>query len=135
MNLFTYGSLMFPEVWERVTGSTARAARASLDGFAAWCVRDESYPGLVEARGASTAGVVYFDVSDDALARLDRFEGAFYRRIGVVVTLGDGAAAQAETYLVDDAFRMQLDPRPWSAEHFREHGLPAFLEKCAGWQA
>ena len=77
---------------------------------------------------------MYFEVSDEALARLDRFEGSFYRRIDVTVTLEDGVAVPAETYLVDDACRMQLDPRPWSAEHFREHGLTAFLERYAGWR-
>lgn len=127
MNLFTYGSLMFPDVWQRVAGASFSTQPATLPGFAAWKVRGETYPGLAPAPGAETAGVVYFDVSPEAASRLDAFEGPFYERMEVQVRLPDGACAPAWAYVVVPSHRHELDPDRWDAEEFRRHHLAHFF--------
>jgi len=127
MNVFTYGSLMFADVWSRVAGQSCPSRIATLHHFAAWKVRGESYPGLAPAPGQSTTGLLYLDVSADAAARLDAFEGPFYQRTPVTVRLADGTAIEAETYIVTPAHRHELEPATWDAEEFRQHHLASFL--------
>jgi gamma-glutamylcyclotransferase (GGCT)/AIG2-like uncharacterized protein YtfP len=127
MNLFTYGSLMFPEVWQRVAGESFATRIVTLHGFAAWNVRGESYPGLAPAEGESTRGVLHLEVSPAAAARLDSFEGAFYERTEIVVTTPDGSLINAFAYVVAPRHRAELEMIRWDAEEFRQHHLPHFL--------
>ncbi|MFN0125148.1 MAG: gamma-glutamylcyclotransferase family protein [Verrucomicrobiales bacterium] len=127
MNVFTYGSLIFADVWMRVAGQSCPSRLATLDDFAAWKVRGESYPGLAPAPGQSTSGLLYLNVSADAAARLDAFEGPFYHRTSVTVRLADGTTLDAETYVVAPAHRHELEPVAWDAEEFRQHHLASFL--------
>ncbi len=127
MNVFTYGSLMFPEVWLRVTGQACPATPATLAGFAAWKVRGESYPGLAPAPGKHTSGLLYSDVSASAAARLDAFEGPFYIRTALEVALPGGARVTAHTYLVAPEHRHELEPVEWDKNEFQRLHLDRFL--------
>ena len=50
MNLFTYGTLMFPEVWQRIGVGDFSSIPATLPGFAIFRVRDAVFPGIVRAQ-------------------------------------------------------------------------------------
>ena len=126
--LFCYGSLEFAEVMRAVTGRSFAGEPAALDGFARYRVRDADYPGLVAEPGAQTPGTLYRALDPDALAALDRFEGALYaRRALEVVRLRDGSRAQAFVYVVRDAHRHSLTDEPWDRDGFAREGLAAFL--------
>jgi gamma-glutamylcyclotransferase (GGCT)/AIG2-like uncharacterized protein YtfP len=127
MNLFTYGSLMFPDVWHRVTGASFPTRPATLDDFAAWCVRGETYPGLAPAPGETTRGLLYLDVTPEAAARLDAFEGPFYERIRVEPQLPDGTRVPAFAYVVAPAHRHDLEPVRWDADAFQRLHLAHFF--------
>lgn len=124
MNVFTYGSLMFDQVWSRVVRGSYRRAAAVLPGHERRAVRGETYPGVIAAPGASVSGVVYFSVDDSDLARLDDFEGQPYERRSVVLDL-DGEALPAEVYLIRDPGR--LEPGPWDVARFERAGIFEFL--------
>ena len=79
MHVFTYGTSMIPSVMEAVTGHRFASREAMLHGYARFRVKGTSYPGIVEAAGATTDGVLYLDIDAPSLARLDAFEGAFYQ--------------------------------------------------------
>lgn len=137
-HVFTYGSLMFPVVWQGVVRGDYRAAAGTVNGFRRVCVLGEEHPALVVARGApALAGVVYFDVEPADLARLDYFEGREYARVSLSVALAaesaDDAASRsvitAEAYLalnVDD-----LVHRDWDVTVFEREGLTRFLNRYA----
>jgi gamma-glutamylcyclotransferase (GGCT)/AIG2-like uncharacterized protein YtfP len=127
MNLFTYGSLMFPDVWFRVAGASFDTQPATLADFAAWRVRGETYPGLAPAPGETTRGMLYLDVTPDAAARLDAFEGPFYERIQVEPHLADGTRVPAFAYVVAPAHRHDLEPVRWDADAFQRLHLAQFL--------
>ncbi|MGE5622691.1 MAG: gamma-glutamylcyclotransferase family protein [Bacillota bacterium] len=115
-HVFTYGSLMFAPVWQRVVRGHYRSAPARLDGFARYAITGETYPGMVAQQGASVAGLLYFDVDAGDLAALDAFEGADYRRDRVRVALAAGTAdAQTYLYLRPE----KLTSLPWSPEAFQ----------------
>ncbi|WP_324100683.1 gamma-glutamylcyclotransferase family protein [Noviherbaspirillum sp.] len=123
MHVFTYGSLMFPEVWTRVVRGACRSAPARLDGFARFEIHGETYPGMVPMTGDSVSGVLYFDVADEDVAALDAFEGEEYRRdtVNVVLESGEALAAGAYVYLLPQ----KLSESPWRPGAFR---MERFIE-------
>lgn len=136
MNLFVYGTLLVPEIWERVAGVSGLASRpARLRGHLIRRVRGAVYPGIVPAPKAEAAaeapvaGRVFFEVPDAALARLDSYEDDFYFRAEVrpeIPGLGDVAA---EAYLVrPDRAGEILSSEGWSLEWFERHGLDGFRQ-------
>lgn len=124
MNIFTYGSLMFPKVWSRVVRGEYRLAEATIHGFRRVRVRDCKHPALIiSANAAPIAGRLYYDVSADDVARLDHFETANYGRVAIAVTVVNHAVV-AQSYLalnVDSLFS-----EDWSIAEFEQHGLPIF---------
>lgn len=121
---------MFDPVWQRVVGSGAtEPAPAIVDGFQRFCVRGETYPGMVAAGANQVPGMLYTGVSDRQLTLLDKFEGDEYRRVEVTVLLSASAQVRAQAYLYVDSNR--LDPRPWDPDRFERDELPAFLKKHA----
>ena len=116
-HIFTYGSLMFAEVWQPLVGGRYRSEPAVLPGYRRFAVPGVAYPGIVAAPGQEVAGLLYRDVAPDDLARLDLFEGAEYRRDALPVTLADGSALVAETYVWLDHGR--LSDAAWLPEAFR----------------
>ena len=120
-HVFTYGSLMFPEVWNRVVRGRYQSCPARLEGYRRHALTDVSYPAIVAESGAEVEGVLYLDVDAADLARLDAFEGAEYRRAAVPVSTASGTTT-AQTYVWLDATR--LAHRPWLPERF---SIPAFL--------
>ena len=122
-NIFTYGSLMFDEVWRQVVSGRYRSEPARLEHHQRHALTGLSYPGVVPAPGVEVAGRLYLDVSADDMARLDAFEGAEYRRDALQVLRSNGELVSAWTYLWLDPQR--LSGQPWRSEAF---GLREFLQ-------
>lgn len=123
IHVFTYGSLMFAPVWERVVQGRYRCMQATLDQHARFALVDDTYPGMVATPGSMVAGVVYFDVDAADLTALDHFEGNEYQRTAVQLRLEDGTALAAQTYLFQALGR--LSDQPWIPDTF---ALARFLD-------
>jgi gamma-glutamylcyclotransferase (GGCT)/AIG2-like uncharacterized protein YtfP len=116
-NVFTYGSLMFPQVWERVVHGHYQSAKATVTGYARFAIIGELYPGMVVRADAAVQGVVYFDVGPRDMAALDAFEGAHYRRDGLNATLDCGTVVAAGAYIFINT--PVLSDMPWLPETFQ----------------
>jgi len=128
--IFAYGTLQVPEVMRAVTGAVFPSEPARLHGYARYRLRNRVYPGLRRERGAFTDGVLYEDVSPDALNVLDEFEDDFYRRETLTVVTRKGIQADAEVYVVRPAYYRRLIRRNWELERFKETALREFLARC-----
>ena len=135
MHVFTYGTLMIPSVMEAVTGRRFASRKATLRGYARFRVKGASYPGLVEAAGATTDGVLYLDVDAASVVRLDAFEGAFYQRTRVEVYTPEHDRWPAEVYVVPPHHRAHLSSEAWRLDDFRREHLEAFLASYHGFSA
>ena len=122
-NIFTYGSLMFDEVWRQVVTGQYHSESAVLHHHRRHALTGLSYPGVVAAPGEQVAGRLYLDVSAGDMARLDAFEGSEYRRDALQVLLASGEPASAWTYIWLDPQR--LSGQPWQSDAFR---LREFLQ-------
>ena len=115
-HVFTYGSLMFDAVWSRVVQGRYTAVEGSIEQHGRFAIDGEDYPGMVPRGDARVTGVLYLDVDDGDLARLDQFEGDDYRREVVTVTSADGVAREAQTYIYLRAERLLASP--WKPDAF-----------------
>jgi gamma-glutamylcyclotransferase (GGCT)/AIG2-like uncharacterized protein YtfP len=134
MHVFTYGTLMYPEVWNAVVGGAFASAKGAAQGYAIFRVRDAVFPGITPAgKSDQVRGVVYLDVDPVAVARLDRFEDDFYRRESVWVECEDGVGRSADAYVVPPENRSVLTSEVWRAEEFvASGGLDHFIRRFQG---
>jgi gamma-glutamylcyclotransferase (GGCT)/AIG2-like uncharacterized protein YtfP len=126
-HVFTYGSLMFPQVWKSVVRGNYRSAPATVNGHARFAVAGQTYPGMIACPGAAVRGVVYFDVDAADLAALDAFEGPAYRREQVAAALDDGTTLTAGAYIHID--KSGLSDAQWNPERFR---IESFMDRFCG---
>lgn len=129
---FTYGSLMCDDIMAAVCGTAYPGQPARLAGHVRHPVQDEAYPGMVPGPG-TVVGVLYRNVDDAALAQLDRFEGPYYERRTVTVTLDDGSPVEAETYLFRPQYAHLLQPGEWDVAAFLVRGKADFTARYVGY--
>jgi gamma-glutamylcyclotransferase (GGCT)/AIG2-like uncharacterized protein YtfP len=134
MHVFTYGTLMFPEVWQAVVGRSFETVEGTAAGFEVFRVRDAVFPGITVGSGAcSVPGIVYLDVDQESAERLDRFEDDFYERRAIAVDCRDGERRMADAYIVAPANQHVLTSEPWGREAFlASGGLEQFISRFAG---
>ena len=133
MNVFTYGSLMFPEVWKIVVGRDFQTVEGTAADYAVFRVRDAAFPGIINASGCEVRGLVYLDVDDKSIARLDQFEDAFYERQSLSIDCEDGARRDADAYVIPAKHRSILTAEPWTPEGFvSSGGLADFIARFQG---
>jgi gamma-glutamylcyclotransferase (GGCT)/AIG2-like uncharacterized protein YtfP len=134
MKIFTYGTLMIPEVMYAVTTREFRFKNAILRGYARFTVKGEFYPGIIPVTDAVTEGIIYFDVDELSLARLDAFEGDLYQRTALLAEMDGGKIFNAEAYVVKPKFRNHLSSSEWNVTTFAQKHLGAFLETYSGFK-
>lgn len=141
MHLFTYGTLMYPEVWSIVVGKDFKTTPATLPGFEIFRVAGALYPGIIRLDPptsdlrplTSVPGLLYHNLDPAALARLDAFEGPEYIRQTITVTCQDGRELDAEAYIVPPERRDLLTDEIWTAEDFQAQGhLAQFVARFSG---
>ncbi|RBA24485.1 gamma-glutamylcyclotransferase family protein [Herminiimonas fonticola] len=117
MHIFTYGSLMFAEIWQHVVRGDYRSAPATASGYARYALADDTYPGMIASPQAAVEGVLYFDVDAQDVAALDAFEGSEYRREPIAVVVNSGEIAIACTYIF--TVEQRLSGLPWEPQSFQ----------------
>lgn len=133
MHIFTYGSLMFENVWKRVVLGEYENYMGTLHGFRRRCLKDETYPVAFEGSPHERIwGRVYLDLSKEDLMRLDIFEGSQYERKSEEIVLDSGKTIQADVYILRDEYYDRINDNPWDVEWFEYVGMAQFLEKYQG---
>jgi gamma-glutamylcyclotransferase (GGCT)/AIG2-like uncharacterized protein YtfP len=131
MNLFTYGTLMFPEIWERVVGRGFATLPATLSGYAVFRVAHGVYPVMVAAGAdARVRGLIYRDVDAAAMSLLDEYESDLYDRVAVSAAADDGLV-KCEAYVLPADRRSYASDQPWEADKFRRESLAVYLRRLA----
>lgn len=132
MDLFTYGTLMSPDIMARVAGCRLASEPARLAGYRRTLVRGEVYPGIAEAEGHEVDGVLYLDSPEEAIRRLDAFEGEMYDRWEVLVATAGGATRTVMTYVFRPEYRLRLTDIPWDYQRFIASGKERFENGYSG---
>lgn len=129
MKLFVYGSLQHPLVWQRLLGKVCSNQRAVLQGWKAVKVKNEDYPGLIQANNGKVLGIIKTGLSAADFEILDNFEGEQYQRIQLVVTNAQGQAQQTYVYVFKECYLAHLSSETWSYQEFSQQSLPWFLNQ------
>jgi gamma-glutamylcyclotransferase (GGCT)/AIG2-like uncharacterized protein YtfP len=133
MNLFTYGSLMFAEVWSQLVRGDYVRRPARLHGFVRRKARGDVYPVILKScNGEWVDGFVYFGVSDEDLRRLDRFEADAYDRQTHVVLVEGSEKHPADAYVLKECCRHMADDCEWDQQWFAREALPFFIRNYRG---
>lgn len=120
MNVFTYGSLMFKDIWQDVTRENNEQLAATILGFSRVFIEGDVYPVLKPTSPTeSLTGVMYTNVSHAAIKRLDVFEGEYYQRIKAKVKLENTTEShEAEVFVLKSKFQHLASSRNWSPDVF-----------------
>lgn len=131
-DVFVYGTLTIPEVVRAVLGRDWPLRAAVLEGHARYALRDATYPAAVAEPGAEVPGCLLLGIDEAALARLDRFESAEYRRARVRVRVEAGGERDAWVWLLNESHRHRLSDGGWDRAQFVARHLAAFLGSGRG---
>jgi len=123
MNLFAYGTLMWPEVIYDLLGRSIPMENALLKGYKRCRIKRVAYPGLKKDDSSEVRGKLLRDLTPTDLKRLDRFEGVEYERILVDVQTEKGQE-RAFVYIIKPEYVDILEEAPWDEEMGR-----AFLKR------
>lgn len=129
-HVFTYGTLIFPDIMEAVTGHQFEACAGTLHGYSRYALRHVDYPGIVPSSQGSTEGVLYFHVNDAALHRLDAFEDQFYARERLRIETNEGEHSALVYTLTPSAAQRLLTTEPWCPQTFAKHHRQEYVDAC-----
>ncbi len=131
-HIFTYGSLMCPQIMERVCGLHANSRPATLHHFRRSRLQHLDYPGIFALKDACVPGILYLCLPAPALQRLDDFEGVQYSRQEVDVELDDGQYISAMTYVLQAHCQDLVTGEEWDFPAFLSSAKDRFLATYIG---
>lgn len=126
-NLFAYGTLVVPSLFEKVVGKPGNGINATLRGYSRFLLKDKCYPGISPTPGDPVDGVVYFDLDDSDFEKLDQFEGDIYERINVKIVTEEKKIVAADTYVLVPKKRHLLSNETWDLQTFIDVHLAKYL--------
>ncbi len=112
-NLFCYGTLMYQPLLQALVERELGVEEAVLDGYSCLAVKAAAYPAIVADGEGRAVGRLVRNIPPGAWQRIDRYEGEYYRREEVQVTLADGSSAAAGTYVIRPRYHSRLSRRAW----------------------
>ena len=128
VHVFTYGSLMFDQVWSKVVDGKYEKVAARLYGYKRRKILGEIYPTLLRGTSRDNVdGIIYLNVSKSDVKILDTFEGEYYQKEMAECGLTDGGNISAWVYVFKERYRNLVEDEPWDPVWFLEHGIHAFL--------
>lgn len=126
--LFTYGTLMFPDVLTALLDRLPAQQPVSTRGWRAAALTGRVYPGLVAATGGTAEGQLVHDLSGEEWRLLDHFEDNTYELRPVA--LDDGRAGWAYVWPAE----YDVDEQMWDARQFVRDHLSVYAARCQGWR-
>ena len=127
-HIFTYGSLMFHQVWSLVVEGNYGSTEATLKGYDRKGARGEVFPVLFPSSLHSQVhGIVYYDISASDLVRLDDFEGEYFFRTKEQVITEKMGLISAYVYVLKEEYYGIISHQEWNAEHFKTADLHLFI--------
>lgn len=133
VHLFTYGSLMFEPVWNRVVNGRYQGIAARAYGYQRKRINDALYPALIPGNPDEFVdGIIYLDIDCEDLRRLDLFEGDEYLRSSLSCETTDQGSLAAEGYLFKDSLRHRLSDQDWDPHGFVQYDLQTFIAEYHG---
>ncbi len=133
-HIFTYGSLMFDQVWQQIVSRPYASKAYELRGFLRQSLRHADYPAAIPQPGSSITGRLYINVIKEDIERLDRFEGSEYLREHIAVEPEDGNSSEVAIYLLKPCHYHLLANKPWNERVFLQETVQPFIDNFSGFK-
>ena len=126
---FIYGTLLFPQVFKKVTGQELEGVPAILYDYQRYQLKNYDFPGLYPLTGGCVEGMMVV-VSPVTARRLDHYEGEIYEKhhVSIEVT-GSSCLEMAWVYVIKKKYKGLLSHRLWEKEAFRQQCLSRYLKE------
>jgi gamma-glutamylcyclotransferase (GGCT)/AIG2-like uncharacterized protein YtfP len=125
--LFVYGTLMFPEIREKLTGKAFKTSPAVLSGYRRTKVKDADYPAIVKNPDSEVEGILLEDVDEQTIEILSFFEGDEYKTQHVEVFSGN-RKIPALTFVWANRKKL-LPDEDWDLTEFEAGSLKLYVKK------
>ncbi len=133
VNIFTYGTLMFEEIWSQVAAGEYDRIPAILSGYDRKLARGEVYPVLFPSADISLVeGFVYIGATDADLEKLDAFEGEYYFRQPAEAVIYEATKLPVEVYVLKEEYYSIISHQEWDPVRFKTEGMQLFLNRFTG---
>ena len=119
---------MNPSVWKLVVGKEYTHIQYTLCNYAARKLKNRAYPGLIHVENSNTSGIIYKNIDEKDIVKLDEFEGQEYQRIELFEMDG----IKVHTYLYTSTLENLL-LEEWDYTHFIENEFEDFISVFGGW--
>jgi gamma-glutamylcyclotransferase (GGCT)/AIG2-like uncharacterized protein YtfP len=129
-HLYAYGTLQNRAVIALIVGRELVGHPARLAGYARYRVIDRVYPAIVAAPASEVDGVLYSDVDEREVERLDLYEGDLYERLELPVRVGDRVVI-AHCYVLRSEHGHRLSSEPWDLAAFERDHLANYLARVS----
>ncbi|WP_319231329.1 gamma-glutamylcyclotransferase family protein [Draconibacterium orientale] len=121
MNVFVYGSLLFPEIAEGLSGQKLEWQDATLNGYSRLALKGADYPAIIKKNNSTVKGKVLLNLDKNAIDLLTFYEGDEYKMAAVKVETVSGTInALAFVWIAGNEFLENYD---WSEEQFESESL------------
>ena len=131
-NIFVYGSLMYSEVWDKIVSESYLNCAATIKGYERFAIQNEVYPAVIKSKGSEVEGLIWKDVNDEDLARLNEFEGEYYVLQSEKAIDDQGSLIPVCFYLLKSQYHSILKNENWDIQRFESKNLPLFISSYAG---
>jgi hypothetical protein len=119
VKVFVYGPLMMRDVLKVVVGRELVRRDGTVNGYMQLRLKDQVQAALIPFPDAVTEGVVFMDVDEESLRKMDEYFGVSFERGEVNVQVGEGEWIEAETHFFKLSRRKALSSKPWDEEELR----------------
>ncbi len=124
-HVFVYGTLLFPEILEGLTGKVFVLKDAELKNYQRLQVSSGDYPAAVKKEGESIKGKVVLDVDPLSIEMLLFYEGEDYDCIELELdTESEKITAKVFVWNNDPEYLIEKD---WDTEHFKQQFLQDYI--------
>jgi gamma-glutamylcyclotransferase (GGCT)/AIG2-like uncharacterized protein YtfP len=131
-NIFVYGTLLFPEILEKLTGKTFESKEGYLNDSKRYQIFDDNiprkYPAIIESKGNQVFGKIILNVDQESLNILDYFEDEKYESKTLKAYLKDGEEFEVLVYVWREEFRDMLKG-DWNIDYFKDNYLSIYLNE------
>ena len=127
-SVFTYGTLMFEEIWQLIAGRPYHTVKAVLPGYQRFKMKHAEYPGITPAgQDHCVTGLIYLNIHERVVAALDGFEDDHYSQKPVTAITSAGIAVSCLAWVIPAVRRNRLSETEWHADDFERNHLQEFV--------
>ena len=120
MDIFVYGTLLIPEIYQKVTGLYPNYITAQVAGYRRVSLVNRVYPGIIKADGEWVNGALIKNVSESELNSIIEYEGEEYQCITIDVTAQE-KTEKAYIFILPEKHHHLAENKDWNLSRFKEN--------------